>query len=194
MTQSDPHRPLPIQYINLPKLQTSQIATTIASTEPQATAVVSCGRPIPGTEIAIVNGNGQQLSENHVGEIVLRGNARLQGYYQRPDLTAAAIQDGWYYTGDMGYLSDGELYVTGRKKDLIIVAGKNVYPQDLEAIANDIPGVYPGRAVAFGLMNKRLGTEGIVMVCELLETADTTQTHEIEQALRRQIVAQPRSP
>ncbi len=190
VTQSDPQRPLPIQYINLPKLQTSQIATAIAPTEPQATAVVSCGRPIPGTEIAIVNANGQQLPENHVGEIALRGDAMLSGYYQRPDLTAAAIQDGWYYTGDMGYLSDGELYVTGRKKDLIIVAGKNVYPQDLEAIANGIPGVYPGRAVAFGLMNKRLGTEGIVMVCELLKTADTTQAQKIEQALRRQIVAQ----
>jgi acyl-CoA synthetase (AMP-forming)/AMP-acid ligase II len=73
---------------------------------------------------------------------------------------------------------------------LIIVAGKNVYPQDLEAIANNITGIYPGRAVAFGVMNERLGTEGIVMVCELATTADSDNTHEIEQTLRRQIVAQ----
>jgi acyl-CoA synthetase (AMP-forming)/AMP-acid ligase II len=190
VTQSEVERPLPVQWIDLPKLQSGQVAAPIPATEPQAAAVVSCGRPIAGTEITIVNEKGERLSENHVGEITLRGSAMLSGYYQRPDLTAQAIRDGWYYTGDMGYLSHGELYMTGRKKDLIIVAGKNVYPQDLEAIANNIPGIYPGRAVAFGLMNKRLGTEGIVMVCELTAAADPHHTHDIEQALRRQIVAQ----
>ncbi|MCB8946336.1 MAG: AMP-binding protein [Ardenticatenaceae bacterium] len=188
VTQSE--RPLHHQYIHLPHLQTSQIAVQIPATEAQATAVVSCGRPITGTEIAIVGETGQHLPDNHVGEIILRGNAMLSGYYQRPDLTAQSVRDGWYYTGDMGYLSDGELYVTGRKKDLIITAGKNVYPQDLEAIANTIPGIYPGRAVAFGVMNERLGTESIVLVCELLATAESTTHHEIEQTLRRQIVAQ----
>jgi acyl-CoA synthetase (AMP-forming)/AMP-acid ligase II len=181
---------LTTQWIDLPRLQSEQFATTIPDTEPQATAVVSCGRPITGTEIAIVNENGKRLPDNHVGEIILRGNAMLSGYYERPDLTDQAIRDGWYYTGDMGYLSGGELYVTGRKKDLIIVGGKNVDPQDLEAIANSIPGIYPGRAVAFGVMSERQGTEGIVMVCELLETAEPQNTHDIEQALRRQIVAQ----
>lgn len=190
VTQSEVKRPLPVQWIDLPKLQSEQIAIPIPPAEPQATAIVSCGRPISGTEIAIVNENGEPLPENHLGEIILRGSAMLSGYYQRPDLTAQAIRDGWYYTGDIGYLSQGELYITGRKKDLIIVAGKNIYPQDLEAIANSIPGIHPGRAVAFGLMNERLGTEGIVMVCELAAPANLHQTHNIEQALRRQIIAQ----
>ena len=185
VTQSK--QPLRHQYIHLPQLQTNQIAIPTSSDDPQATAVVSCGRPISGTEVAIVNETGTRLPENYIGEIILRGNAMLSGYYQRPDLTAQAIRDGWYYTGDMGYLGDGELYITGRQKDLIIMAGKNVYPQDLEAIANDISGIYPGRAVAFGIMNERLGTEAIVMVCELLATADPQA---VEQALRRQIVTQ----
>jgi acyl-CoA synthetase (AMP-forming)/AMP-acid ligase II len=190
VTQSEPDRPLTIQWIDLPKLQSEQVANPIPAAEPQAVSIASCGRPINGTEIAIINESGEQLPDCHVGEIILRGSAMLSGYYRRPDLTVQAIRDGWYYTGDMGYLSQGELYVTGRKKELIIVAGKNVYPQDLEAIANNIPGIYPGRAVAFGVMNERLGTEGIVMVCELTETADLRHTHDIEQALRRQIIAQ----
>lgn len=190
VTQSERGQPLTIQWIDLPQLQSNQIATSISATAPQATAIVSCGRPIAGTEIAIIHEDGTCLPDNHVGEIILRGNAMLSGYYQRPDLTAQAIRSGWYYTGDMGYLSHDELYVTGRKKDLIIVGGKNVYPQDLEAIANSISGIHPGRAVAFGVMNERLGTEGIVMVCELLEIAAPHHISDIEQALRRQIVAQ----
>ena len=68
----------------------------------------------------------------------------LTGYYHRPDLTEKAFLDGWYLTGDLGYLAGGELYITGRKKDLIIVGGKNIYPQDLERLANEVEGVHPG--------------------------------------------------
>ncbi len=81
-----------------------------------------------------------RLPDRRVGEIALRSDCMLSGYYRRPDLTAQSIRAGWYYTGDMGYLADGQLYVTGRKKDMIIVGGKNIYPQDLEAIANTHAG------------------------------------------------------
>ena len=90
----------------------------------------------------------------------------------------------------MGYISEGELYITGRKKDLIIVGGKNIYPQDLEAIANHIPGIYPGRAVAFGLFDERIGSEVIVMVVELQSELDGRTPQEIERDLRQQVVAQ----
>jgi acyl-CoA synthetase (AMP-forming)/AMP-acid ligase II len=90
----------------------------------------------------------------------------LTGYYGRRDLTEQAFLDGWYLTGDLGYLADGELYITGRKKDLIIVGGKNVYPQDLERLAGDVPGVHPGRVVAFGVFNEQAGTEEVVMIAE----------------------------
>ena len=91
----------------------------------------------------------------------------LNGYYRRPDLTREAFYDDWYVTGDLGYLAEGELYVTGRKKDLIIVGGKNIYPQDLENLACEIEGVHPGRVVAFGDYNEVLGTEEIVLIAEV---------------------------
>lgn len=182
--------PLTVEWIDLPRLQREQIAYAIDAGATSALALVSCGRPLPGTTIAIVAADGTRLPERHVGEIAICGTSMLSGYYRRPDLTAAALKDGWYYTGDMGYISAGELFVTGRKKDLIIVGGKNVYPQDLEAIANEVPGIYPGRAVAFGLFNERLGTEAIVMVCELSAAADAAQQHRMEQILRERIVQQ----
>ena len=93
----------------------------------------------------------------------------LTGYYHRPDVTEKAFRAGWYLTGDLGYLSNGELFVTGRKKDMIIVGGKNIYPQDLEMLVNQIPGVHSGRAVAFGVFDETQGTEEVVVVAEVDE-------------------------
>jgi acyl-CoA synthetase (AMP-forming)/AMP-acid ligase II len=93
----------------------------------------------------------------------------LTEYYHRPDATKKAFLEGWYLTGDFGYIAEGEVYVSGRKKDLIIVGGKNIYPQDLEQLAMDVPGVHPGRVVAFGVFNKTTGTEDVVMAAEVDE-------------------------
>jgi acyl-CoA synthetase (AMP-forming)/AMP-acid ligase II len=113
----------------------------------------------------------------------------LSGYYRRPEITAQAIRRGWYHTGDMGYLAGGELYITGRKKDLIIVGGKNIYPQDLEAIANTTPGLVPGRSVAFGLFDQSLGSENVVMICELEDSVTADEEKKaVEMDLRRRIV------
>jgi acyl-CoA synthetase (AMP-forming)/AMP-acid ligase II len=95
----------------------------------------------------------------------------LDGYYHRPDVTAAAFVDGFYRTGDLGYLKDGELYVTGRSKDLIIVGGKNVYPNDLEQLAGEVSGVHAGRVVAFGIFDEVQGTEEVVVVAEAEDAA-----------------------
>src|SRR5690606_5267 len=96
------------------------------------------------------------------------------------------IVDGWYHTGDMGYLAGGELYVTGRKKDLIIVGGKNIYPQDIESLVNEVPGVHAGRVVAFGVFNERLGTEDVAVVAEV-DTADPEQQADIARAIRSRV-------
>lgn len=147
---------------------------------------VSCGPPIESVELRILDEDGQALPERRVGEIALRSDFMLTGYYRRPDLDELAItSDGWHLTGDMGYMADGELYISGRKKDLIIVGGKNLCPQDIEEIANRTPGVHPGRAVAFGVLDERLGSEKVVLVCEAVEGADTA---EVERALRAAMV------
>lgn len=115
----------------------------------------------------ILDQQGVDLPERHVGEIALQSNCMLTGYYHRPDLTQKALLEGWYMTGDLGYLANGELYVTGRKKDLIIVGGKNIYPQDLEYLASEVEGIHAGRVAAFGVFNERTGTEDVVIVAEV---------------------------
>jgi acyl-CoA synthetase (AMP-forming)/AMP-acid ligase II len=119
--------------------------------------MLSAGRPIAGTRIRILSSGGQDLPDRQIGEIALQSNCLLTGYYHRPDLTEKAFIDGWYLTGDLGYLAGGELFVTGRKKDLIIVGGKNIYPQDIENLAGEVEGVHPGRIVAFGIFNEDIG-------------------------------------
>jgi acyl-CoA synthetase (AMP-forming)/AMP-acid ligase II len=110
----------------------------------------------------------------------------LTGYYNRPDVTEKAFRNGWYMTGDYGYTLNGEVFVAGRKKDMIIVGGKNVYPQDLEALAYEVPGIHAGRAVAFGIEDEKAGTEEVVIVAEV-ETDNPDERQNIGDALRAHI-------
>jgi acyl-CoA synthetase (AMP-forming)/AMP-acid ligase II len=132
---------------------------------------LSCGRPLPNVELRVLDAELRAVGEGTVGEIVVRSDCMLDGYYHRPDVTAAAFVDGFYRTGDLGYLKDGELYVTGRSKDLIIVGGKNVYPNDLEQLAGEVSGVHAGRVVAFGIFDEVQGTEEVVVVAEAEDAA-----------------------
>jgi fatty-acyl-CoA synthase len=128
--------------------------------------LMSSGRPLPNTEIRIQDAQGGIVGEDAVGEIALRSDCMLSEYFNRPEITQKSFQDGWFLTGDYGFLSEGEIYVTGRKKDLIIVGGKNIYPGDLEELLYELPGIHPGRAVVFGLFNENLGTEDVVILAE----------------------------
>jgi fatty-acyl-CoA synthase len=132
----------------------------------QAIQMVSAGQPLANTKVCILNERREPLPDRQVGEIAIQSNCMLTGYYNRDDLTRQAFHNGWFLTGDLGYMAAGQIYVTGRKKDIIIVGGKNVYPQDLENLAGDIPGVHPGRVVAFGVENEETGTEEVVLVAE----------------------------
>jgi len=100
------------------------------------------------------------------------------------------LRDGWYWSGDLGFYVDGELYVTGRKRDLIIVGGKNIYPQDVEEIAASHAKIHDGRAVAFGVFNASVGTEEIVVVAEVQDVADLADAGEVDRAIRGAIVAE----
>jgi len=128
--------------------------------------MLSSGRTISNTVIRVQDEKGQKLPERVIGELALKSNCILTGYYNRPDATEKAFLDGWYLTGDYGYISNGEVFVTGRKKDILIVGGKNVYPQDLEMLVYEVDGVHPGRAVAFGIFDEKAGTEEVVVVAE----------------------------
>ncbi len=149
----------------------------------------SSGRLLPNQRVRIVSDSGAILENDCVGEIVVQSDCLFDGYYNRSDLTAQAIIDGWYHTGDLGFYRDGELYVVGRKKDLLIVGGENIYPQDIEQIVSSHSAVHDGRVVAMGLYNPELGTEDVVVVAELENEGLLAQSAEIESEIRGQIVA-----
>ena len=121
------------------------------------------------------------------GEIIIRSDSLFDGYYNRPDLNMAVMKDGWYWTGDLGFRVDGELYVTGRKKDLIIVAGRNIYPQDIEEIVCRHPAIHDGRAVAFGLYDEDQGTEDIIVAAEKDSSNEAQKSTIIEGAFRKAV-------
>lgn len=131
----------------------------------------SVGIPPPLYEMRIVDGDGKDLPPGEVGEIVGRGPITMPGYHNRPDLTAAAIKEGWLYSGDLGYVDDdGYLYLVDRKKDMIISGGVNVYPRDIEEVVVQHPAV---RDVAvFGVPHPKWGEEPVAAVT-LTETIDT---------------------
>ena len=153
-----------------------------------AVEFVSSGRLLPVQEVCVLSESGEPLSDLRVGEIAIKSDCLFTGYYNRPDLTAQVLVDGWYRTGDLGFLYQTELYVVGRKKDLLIVGGENIYPQDIEEIVASHPAVHDGRSIALGFYNKDLGTEEIVVVAETSDGDLKNRSVEIEQEIRSKVV------
>ena len=151
---------------------------------------VSSGRCLPACEVRVVSAIGEILGERAVGEILVRSDSLFDGYFNRPDLDDLVFVDGWYRTGDLGFIVDGEIFAVGRSKDLIIQGGKNIYPQDVEDIAFAHPAIRDGRAVAFGLFNADLGTEDIVVVAEFETDERELKPKDIERAIKAAVVAE----
>jgi fatty-acyl-CoA synthase len=131
---------------------------------------VSCGRPLAGHEIVVLDEEGRVQPERRVGEIVFRGPSVAAGYYKNPDATRATFADEGLRTGDLGYFAGGEIYVTGRRKDIVILNGRNYDPQTIEWQAAEVPGVRKGNVVAFS--RPGAATEELVVVAETKEPPD----------------------
>jgi len=127
---------------------------------------VSCGRPLPGHELRIVDASGHEPAERREGRIEFRGPSSTRGYFNNPQATSRLFHDGWLDSGDRGYIAGGEVFLTGRAKDIIIRGGRNIYPQELEEIVGEIPGVRKGCVVAFGSSDPASGTERLVVIAE----------------------------
>ncbi len=145
--------------------------------------MMSSGRPLENVKIKVLDENRNELPDLVVGEIALQSNCMLTGYYNRNDLTENAFADGWYLTGDYGFMMSGEVFVSGRKKDMIIIGGKNVYPQDLESLSYEVAGVHAGRSVAFGLFDEEQGTEDVVIIAEV-DSEDPAEQQKVADAIR----------
>ena len=185
VTQGGISSDVTVDTIDRVQLREQRVAVPTAPGD-HAIRMLSAGHAIPNTAVCVLGPEHQPLEERKLGEIALKSDCMLTGYYHRDDLTEEAFHEGWYLTGDLGYLVDGELYVTGRRKELIIVGGKNIYPQDLEELASEVPGVHPGRLVAFGVFNERSGTEDVVVIAETDEE-DEAERRRISHEIREKI-------
>jgi acyl-CoA synthetase (AMP-forming)/AMP-acid ligase II len=145
---------------------TQSAARALSSVAREDELHLSSGVPLPNVELRILDENRIEVIGGGLGEIAIKSDCMLSGYFHRDDLNDLAFHDGFFLTGDLGYLRDGELFVTGRKKDIIIVGGKNVYPNDLEQLASEVNGVHAGRVVAFGVYDEETGTEEVVVLAE----------------------------
>lgn len=133
---------------------------------------VNAGTPLPSVEVRIVDGDGRELGERRQGRLWFRGPAATSGYYHNETATRELLREGdWRDSGDLAYWADGDLYITGRAKDMIIKAGRNIYPHEVEEIAGRVKGVRTGCVVAFGAPDERTGTERLVVAAELRDTA-----------------------
>ncbi len=185
VTQSEIGRPPKVQEIDREAFITRHVARPAQKGRPSL-RMMSSGRPLPNTRLRILDDDGRPLPDGAVGEIALQSDCMLSGYYNRPDATSKAFLDGWYLTGDYGYIMDGEVFVSGRKKDMIIVGGKNIYPQDLEMLSCEVPGVLPGRVVAFGIYEEAAGTEEVVIVAEV-DSEFLSEQERMAEAIRRHV-------
>ena len=166
VTQGGIESPVQVDEIDLEAMQSEKLARPAVEGR-QAVKMLSAGAPIANTMVKIVDEHHRDLPDRAIGEVALRSDCMLTEYYHRPDATAKAFSHGWFLTGDYGYRVGDQVYVAGRKKEMIIVGGKNIYPMDLEELAMQVKGVHPGRVVAFGVFNEESGTEEVVLVAEV---------------------------
>ncbi len=132
----------------------------------QVIDLVAVGYPVPGQQVRIADKNGATLMERQVGQILIHSPSLTRGYYKNPQATQKTIRQGWLHTGDLGFILDGQLFISGRIKEIIIKRGKNIYPYDVERVAAAVPGVRLGGCAAFAVPNEESGTEDLVLVCE----------------------------
>jgi acyl-CoA synthetase (AMP-forming)/AMP-acid ligase II len=160
--------PLPGTPVHFESVDRQALACghALPSTGRGSMELVSVGTPLAGHEVALVDEEGRAVGERRVGHIVVRGPSLMRGYFRDEAATAAVIRNGWLWTGDLGFLADGQLYVSGRVKDLIILRGRNFYAEDIERVAERVAGVRAGAAVAFAVHDPEHDTELAVLVCE----------------------------
>lgn len=131
--------------------------------------IVACGYPLAGHDVRIVNSDGVELPEREIGMLQFRGPSATSGYYRNPQATSVLFQHDWLNSGDFAYIADKEIYITGRTKDMIIRAGRNIYPYELEQAIGEIQGVQKGNVAVFGSIDKEKGTEKLIVLAETRE-------------------------
>jgi len=169
-----------VDRIDRARLASRRVAEPV-SPGAEGAGIVACGRPLAGYEMRIADEAGRELAERRVGRVEFKGPSATSGYYNNPEATAQLFDGGWLDTGDLGYIAAGELYLTGRSKDIMIRGGHNLYPYELEEAVGAVPGIRKGCVAVFGVGDAASGTERVVVVAE---------TREPDEARRAALVAQ----
>ncbi|MGE5500155.1 MAG: AMP-binding protein [Syntrophothermus sp.] len=177
VTQSKPSVPVKVLSVDRQEFSKGKIKPLLDH-ESTVKMCVSSGVPIEGCHIKIVGENREALSADSIGEIAIHSVSMFDGYRNYPEKTSEVLKDGWYYSGDYGFVHEDHCYVIGRKKDIIIVAGNNLYPEDIELTASQVDGVIPGRVVAFGEEDLDLGSEQVSIAAETNLT-DAKELHDL---------------
>jgi acyl carrier protein len=188
LTVSPPGRPPRVDRVSRDVFTRMRTAAAASAREAAPLRFVSCGRPLPGHAVRIVDPAGRPAGVRIEGGVEFRGPSVTAGYYRNPEVTAAALHDGWMDSGDLGYWAEGELFITGRRKDMIKKAGRNLYPQEIEEMVGDLPGIRKGCVAAFGVADPAIGTERLVVIAESRETA-ADAVERLRGAIRDRVVA-----
>ena len=141
-------------------------AIPASASDEAAQAIVACGRPLPGHQVRIVDAGGRELAERRQGRLQFMGPSSTSGYFRNADATRALFQGEWLDSGDLAYVAEGDVYITGRAKDVIIKAGRNIYPAEFEEAIGELPGIRAGNVAVFGSIDASAGTERLVVLAE----------------------------
>ena len=191
-TFPEPMSGVRIDTVDRHSLEAEHYAAPVDADSPHGKAFALLGRPVPGLDIRICDpANGAVLRDREVGELEFRGTSVTPGYYKHPDATDALFNGEWMRTGDLAYTVDGELVVCGRIKDVIIVGGRNVFPEDVERAAECVDGVRAGNVIAFGVESQR-GREGVVVVAETKADDTSSLRQSVTERVRLAVGVPPR--
>ncbi len=145
-------------------------AVPAGASDPNVLRFVACGQPLPGHQIRIVDATGHEMSEREEGRLEFQGPSATTGYFRNPEETRRLFHDGWLDSGDLAYMAGGDVYITGRIKDVIIRAGRNIYPHELEEAVGNITGIRKGCVAVFGMIDPASATEKLVVLAETRAT------------------------
>ncbi|HVL81175.1 MAG TPA: AMP-binding protein [Actinomycetota bacterium] len=189
VTVSSAGDPVHVDWVDREALETERRVVFTQAGSEGARGFVSCGFGLPGHEVAILDGEGLPVEDGRVGEICVRGPSVMTGYWRDPAATAEALRDGWLHTGDLGFWGRRGLAVCGRVKDMIILGGRNLYPEDYEFWTERVPGVRRGNVIAFAIPER----ERMVVVAETTAAPDEAEAvaHRALETLRTKL---PRGP
>jgi 1-acyl-sn-glycerol-3-phosphate acyltransferase len=165
-----PGRPPIIDRVDREALSRRGVAKPARANALHPLEIVSCGQPISGHEIRIADEVGREVGERHEGRLEFRGPSATSGYFRNETKTRELIRGGWLDSGDRAYMAGGDIYITGRIKDIIIRAGRNIYPEEIEKAVAEIPGIRKGCVAAFGVADRASGTERMIVLAETRET------------------------